>query len=162
MKKLNEICGEFDPTHPTYLLFDEAQDTYRDLELWNSFFKSVERMANMHVALFCSYGSSSSCLIDASYGTPDKFDGYHRLLLFPTTQTPLGLYLSYNELEELLSHYPDPLNLADDVKKEILGWTAGHIGAIKYLLDSIQCSVRFHCAAPGMLSNVLLVLVFYA
>jgi len=130
MKRLNEICGEFDPTHPTYLLFDEAQDTYRDLELWNTFFKSVERMANMYVALFCSYGSAGSRLINASYGTPDKFDEYRRLSLFPTSQT-LGLYLSYNELEELLSRYPAPLNLADDVKKEILGWTSGHVGAIK-------------------------------
>ena len=84
-------------------------------------------MDNMHVALFCSYGSASSRPIDASYGTPDNFDEYHRLSLFPTSQTPLGLYLSYNELEDLLSRYPEPLNLADDVKKEILAWTAGHI-----------------------------------
>ena len=144
MERLHEICGAFDTARPTYLLFDEAQDTYRDFELWNSFFKSVKNMANMHVALFCSYGSASSRLIDSSYGTPDKFDEYHRLSLFPTSQTPLGLYLSYNELEDLLSRYPHPLNLADDVKKEILAWTAGHIGAIMYLLESIQRDVRFY------------------
>jgi predicted AAA+ superfamily ATPase len=137
MQKLHEVCGEFDSTCPTYLLFDEAQETYHDLQLWDSFFKSVKTMPNMHVALFCSYGSASSRLIDSSYGAPDKSDEYQRLSLFPTAQTPLGLHLSYPEFEDLLIRYPHQLSLVDDVKMEILAWSAGHIGAIQYLLDSI-------------------------
>ena len=143
-EKLYETCGEIGGAHPTYLLFDDAQDTYCDLELWNAFFKNVTSMANIYVALFCSYGSASPRLVDESYGTSDHFDEYHRLSLLPTPQTPLGLYLSYDELEDLLSRYPHPLNLAEDVKKEILAWTAGHIGAIKYLLESIKHVVRFY------------------
>lgn len=162
MEILQEICGAFDSTRPTYLLFDEAQDTYLDDQLWNHFFKSVRSMTNMHVALFCSYGSASSRVKDSSYGTPDKFDEYHRLTLYPTAETPLGLFLSYHELDDLIFRFPRQLILADDVKKEILAWSAGHVGAIEYLLDSILRKVSFHHSASGMFSNVLLELGIYA
>jgi len=49
--KLQEICGTFLPTRPTYLLFDEAQDTYRDPDLWNYFFKMLRGKGNLYVAL---------------------------------------------------------------------------------------------------------------
>ena len=108
------------------------------------FFQECHKHGQHLCCAFLLLRSASGRLIDASYGTPDNFDGDHHLSLFPTPQTPLGLYLSYNELEDLLCRYPHPLNLADDVKKEILAWTAGHIGAIKYLLESIKRDVRFY------------------
>ena len=125
-------------------------------------------MGNMHVALFCCYGSSSSQITAPTYGsitpriiqppqdgTPDSFAESQRLsLLFPTTETPLGLHMTSPEFEALLSRYPHALNLADDVKEEILRWSAGHIGAIEYLLDSIRRGVRFHSSEFGKLLKV--------
>ena len=63
-----------------------------------------------YVALFCSYGSASGRLIDASYG-PIVYRYFRHPKLF------LVYVLSYNELEDLLFRYPHPLNLADDVEK---------------------------------------------
>ena len=116
-------------------------------------------MGNMHVALFCCYGSSSSQITAPTYGsitpriiqppqdgTLDSFAEPQRFSLLPTTETPLGLHMTSLEFEALLCRYPHALNLADDVKKEILRWSAGHIGAIEYLLDSIRRGVRFHCS----------------
>ena len=163
-QRLEEICGVFHPTHPTYLLFDEAQDTYRDQDLWNFFFKEIRNMGNIHVALFCCYGSSSSQIAAPThrsttsriieppeFGTLDAFAEAQRLSLLPTTGTPLGLYMSPCEFEDLLGRYPHALNLADNVKREILKWSAGHIGGIEYLLDSIRRGVKFHCSEFVML-----------
>ena len=120
-------------------------------------------MGNMHVVLFCCYGSSSSQIAAPTHGssiiqppdsgTPDAFAEHQRLSLLPTTDTPLGLFMSPCEYEDVLRRYPHPLNLADDVKREILKWSAGHIGGIEYLLDSIRREVRFHCCKFGMLPN---------
>jgi len=64
------------------------------------------------------YGSTTSRIIQLpEHGTPDVFSEPQRLSLLPTTETPLGLYMSSCEFEALLSRYPHPLNLADDVKK---------------------------------------------
>ena len=151
------------PSYPSNLfIFDEGQDTYHDLDLWNFFFKGIRSMGNMYVALFCCYGSSSSQIAAPTHGntthiiqppesgTLDVFSEFQRLSLLPTTDTPLGLFMSPGEFEDLLSRYPHPLNLADDVKREILKWSAGHIGGIEYLLDSIRREVSFHCSVSGV------------
>jgi hypothetical protein len=51
--------------------------------------------------------------------------------------------MTRDEFQDLLDRYPHRLTLADDVKREILEWSAGHIGGIEYLLDSIRRKVRF-------------------
>jgi hypothetical protein len=47
------------------------------------------------------------------------------------------------------------------IKKEILSWSAGHIGGIEYLLDSIRRKVKFHCSESGMLPKRFLELGVY-
>ncbi len=149
MDRLQELCGDFHETRPTYLLFDEGQDTYCDKDLWNFFFKSLRMRGNLYVALFCCYGSASSRLVPPP-GIPDVFDEPQRLCLLSTAAFPRGIYMTSDEFKALLDHHRHPLNLADDVKKEILGWSAGHIGGIEYLLDSIRRKVRLHCSEFGM------------
>jgi len=149
--QLKELCGDFHPTRPTYLLFDEGQNTYSDTNLWNFFFKSLRLMGNMHVAPFCCYGSTSSRVLSSAPDTPDVFDQSQRLCLFPTPEVPLGIFMTRDEFKDLLDRYPHRLTLADDVKREILEWSAGHIGGIEYLLDSIRRKVRVHCSEFRML-----------
>lgn len=139
--QLKELCGDFHPTRPTYLLFDEGEDTYSDKKLWNFFFKSLRAMGNMHVALFCCYGSTSSRIIWTP-DTPDVFGQPQRLCLFRTPEVPLGIFMTCDEFQDLLDRHPHRLMLTDEVKREILEWSAGHIGGIEYLLDSIRCKVR--------------------
>ena len=47
------------PRLTTYVFFDDAQDTYSDNDLWNTFLKDVES-TNFRVVLFCSYGSPAA------------------------------------------------------------------------------------------------------
>lgn len=67
------------------------------------------------------------------------------------------MFLSCDEFEALLVHQLNPPNLTDDFKKEIRQWSAGHIGAIEYLLTSIciRSKVRFLCSELGMLPKVI-------
>ena len=43
----------------TVFIFDEAQATYTDGVLWNSFFKTIHLFALCRAIVFCSYGSTS-------------------------------------------------------------------------------------------------------
>ena len=44
----------------TVFIFDEAQFTYVDGELWNRFFKSISKYPNVRAIIFTSFGSPSS------------------------------------------------------------------------------------------------------
>ena len=41
-------------------VFDEAQMSYEDGDLWNNFFKSIHSYHNCHAIIFASYGNASS------------------------------------------------------------------------------------------------------
>ena len=130
-----------DPHYPreqiTFLLLDDAQDSYSDFDLWNIFLKSVQgAYTNYRAVLFCSYGSHSGGSALAR-GTPPVLRRAACFDLWNTFNSP-GLLLSRQELDDVVKRY-DPLcaKFSESLRDRIYTWTAGHAGAVTDLLSFI-------------------------
>ena len=55
-KYLNRVEG-WVPGEKTVFIFDDAQGTYEDLNLWSTFFKNITPFDDEFVIAFASYGS---------------------------------------------------------------------------------------------------------
>ena len=130
------------PSSLTFLLFDEAQESYTDPLLWNSFLKGVGDGAydKYRVILFCSYGSPGSCPFLYRLGTPLVLSSDARISLLPGKQK-IGLLLNWKEFTQVVSRFEHNVNLDDDLHDMIFDWTAGHVGAVVKLLDIMAYQV---------------------
>jgi hypothetical protein len=143
---LNERLLAVDPEYPnppslTFLLFDEGQESYGDLLLWNSFFKGVGNGAykQYRVILFCYYGSPGSRPLSYRLGAPLILGANARISLLPGKQS-VGLLLNREEFTEVVSKFGG-INLHNDLQDMMFNWTAGHVGAVVKLLDIMACQV---------------------
>jgi hypothetical protein len=132
---------KMDPRYPrqqiTFLLLDDAQDSYSDVDLWNVFLKSVQgTYTKYRVVLFSSYGSHSGGNALAR-GTPPVLHRAASFDLWNTYNSP-GLLLNRQELDDVVNRY-DPLckKFSELLRDRIYTWTAGHAGAVADLLGFI-------------------------
>lgn len=129
-----------------YLLFDDAQDTYRELRLWAGLFKEVQSYP-FHIALFCSYGTPSAHPHEGTYANMLLHD-QQRVTLRPREKDPrddfdpIGLLFTIEEFNEAVTNFAGPLRICPDLKKHIYEWSAGHAGAAIDLLRIISLQVR--------------------
>jgi hypothetical protein len=140
--RLRAVGAEPNPTSTTFMLFDEAQDTYWDITLWNDFFKNLLN-TQAYTVLFCCYGSPSSRPVDypPEIGTPLMLGDDQRISLW-SPNAAAQLYLNETEYNEIVERHEEPLCLQVDLRYVILRWTAGHVGAITDLFRIIQQQVR--------------------
>jgi len=136
-----------DPAYPranglTFLLFDEGQDTYGDVDLWNTFLKSVGdgSFSLYRVILFCSYGSPSSRPVSYQIGVPPILRDTARIYMW-STETSIRMLLNRKEFDEVVSRFHRPLNLHPDLADLIFDWTVGHAGAVADLLRMVSYQV---------------------
>jgi hypothetical protein len=133
-------------TFPTYFLIDEAQATYNKAELWTAF-KNIVVADNVWVVLFCSYGSSKSKIDD--FVTPDKFAAAQMLGLWGSPNAGPGLLYNRAEFDEVVTR--SKVLLPPEVTSAIFHLSAGHAGAVHFLLKSIKrkvcCDCRLHSCA---------------
>ena len=143
------------PPAVTYLLFDDAQDTYPDQLLWNSLFKDVEG-TNYQIVLFCSYGSPTGRptqylsnsddeqqdkeTTKRRIGTPLVFRESSQVSLHPKDDR-IGLLLSRKEFDEVLDRRGEKLSLDEKLRDLLFNWTNGHAGAVSELLHIITQKV---------------------
>jgi len=142
---------EIDPEFPrqrqpnlAFILFDNRQDTYDDILLWNSFIKEVCEGLYPHFILFCSYGSPSSRPLEYKIGTSPTLAEAARISLWPG-QLPIGLLLNWSEYMDVVSRSERLLNLHTDLLLLIFHLTAGHVGAVIGLLHIISYLVSLSC-----------------
>ena len=97
-----------------YLLFNNAQDTYWDVSLWENFFKSVVQCLHgpFFAVLFCSYGNPGERPLDYDSGTPLRLPSGACISLTPSHNDslglqypPIGLFFSREEFEEAVDRY---------------------------------------------------------
>jgi hypothetical protein len=118
----------------TVFVFDEAQASYEDGDLWNNFFKSIQNYHNCRAIVFASYGSASSRLI--ILGTPiDIMDAQRvtlRALQHKDDLPPVGLFFTRMEFDDLVSKlYPSTKYRFDtSFFNALFDLTEGHVGAI--------------------------------
>jgi hypothetical protein len=131
----------------TYLLFDEGQQTYNDLDLWNGFFKNLEMFPNYRVVLFCSYGSPDMEAYASTFrDTPVNIPDDRGVQLWPLTNIP-GLLLSKEEFCDLYVRRISELHIHNSFKVDepvlnlLYNWTEGHVGAVSFFLILIERKV---------------------
>jgi hypothetical protein len=145
----------------TVFIFDEAQTTYEDFDLWSVFFKSAVAYNDIFVIAFASFGSPisdttpnySGPTSTSSLGipsTPIFVSDSQRVTLRPVDLDddfdPVGLLFSRMEFDDLVrkkfsspEHYFHPSFL-----DAVFGLTGGHVGAIHDFLNIITAhDVRF-------------------
>jgi len=131
----------------TYLLFDEGQHTYRDVLLWNEFFKSYASFDNYRVIIFCSYGSAMIRPVNYDGGAPMNLHPRSRVSLVPNTELedgfePIGLLFSRTEFDEVVERKTEQA-LDRDLQDQIFWWTKGHAGAVTAILCITDIIVSF-------------------
>ena len=133
---------------PTWLLFDEAQDTLWDVELWEYFKKP---RSNVYVVFFGHLGLAQ---IDQEpdgviRNTPVYIPPTRRVGLHPTNPGGPCLLFSYEEYQEYIHARRMAIegtpNLDEDLQEWIYQVSGGHVSAmIAMLALATDVSVRTH------------------
>jgi hypothetical protein len=132
-------------TSSIYILVDEAQSSYYDVDLWNDGLKSVAgrlpRADGIKFLMACSYGSPGSGTWKWNI-TPQFFPPKHHLSLLPTDKVPLGLFLTDEEFRAFVDTWETrgQPKFALDLRQRLRRVTSGHIGALVGLLEWISTS----------------------
>jgi hypothetical protein len=161
LERKTGVYGKDWPTHPAYLLLDEAQQSYWDGELWAAFFKSIEPVLGFSpfVILFSSYGSPGSGYAgfdgEMHIKTPMVFAAEQQISLRPDENIedyhpasllswkPVGLLLDEDEAIDVVTRYasttiqPSP-SLSADLKKGFSLICGGHVGLLTSLVRVLQ------------------------
>lgn len=105
-------------TNPTVLIFDEAQISYNDGNLWNNFLKSINHYPHCRTIIFTSYGSPTTQIIIIQ-GTPMIIPDEQRVTLRAIQHSdnlpPAGLFFDRIEFNDLVfALYPSPEHSFDN------------------------------------------------
>lgn len=125
----------------TVFIFDEAQLSYADWDLWNGFFRSIHDFKDRRAIAFVSYGSPTSPIEIG--GTLITIMAPQRVTLRPISHDDglpsVGLFFSQDEFDDLVSkHYPPEKYFFDSSFFDaLLLVTGGHIGAISDFMEII-------------------------
>ena len=129
------------PDKETVFIFDEAQMSYKDTELWMDLFKCIHAYRERRAIVFVRYGSPSS-FIDIE-GIPFSVAPRARVSLLPTVHEDnlpsAGLLFTCAEFDGLVlqqypcSEYPFHSSFLD----EVFAITEGRVGAICSFLSII-------------------------
>ncbi len=128
-----------------YFLFDEAQESYWDQQLWNTIFKATsDHATNYRIILFCSYGSPSRFPNDYRLrgGTPFVLCRDARISLQLPPGSQVGLLLTRVEYQGVLENFEQKILFDEDLETAIYEWTGGHVGAVVSVLLFISKHVR--------------------
>lgn len=134
------------PSSNIILIFDEAQQTCLDSELWMGLIKSRSgSLTGLRICLIASHGSPDSGSPDhAALTTPIRFGNEQRVSIVPSNldhPPQIGLFYSKGEyLEALQKRCTIPTSVFDmdtDAKEYIFAVTRGHPGATHALWDYV-------------------------
>jgi hypothetical protein len=139
----------------TVFIFDEAQLSYEDIDLWGEFFKNIESYDDLFAIAFASYGSPTSSLSSPNSSPRIQFIPFsvsdtQRVTLRPIDHgdglDPVGLLFSRMEFDELVSkQFSSPEHyFHSSFLDEVFNLSGGHVGAIHDFVRIIMAhDVRF-------------------
>jgi hypothetical protein len=122
------------PKAKTFFIFDEAQATYEDNELWYSFFKEAHRKAQFAIA-FASYGSPN--LTTPNQSIPFIVREEARVTLCPIDHGDglgtAGLLFTQQEFDDFkFEKHPSPeYHSHQSFFDGVFDITGGHVGAME-------------------------------
>ena len=123
-----------DYRNETVFIFDEAQSTYTDTNLWNDLFKCINNYPQFRVILFSRYGSPTT-RYDIVQGTPIIIPDQQRVSLrhieHGDNLPAVGLFFTRTEFDKLVSTLYTPESSFDpSFLNTLFDITSGHVGAI--------------------------------
>jgi hypothetical protein len=133
----------------TVFVFDEAQMSYDDGDLWHNLFKSIHTHPNRCAIIFASYGSATSHFKIA--GTPLVVTDVQRVTLRAIQHEdmlpPVGLFFTQTEMDDLVSMLYPSQNYSFHASffTRLFDLTQGHVGAI---IDFIHI-ILAHSVGPS-------------
>ncbi|TFK67114.1 hypothetical protein BDN72DRAFT_843491 [Pluteus cervinus] len=140
---------------PTIYIFDSAQMTYDDTNVWLNFFKTIyeQRSKDEYVIAFCSYGNPLSSF--EIKGHPMKIDAKRRITLSPIDHNDgcpaVGLLLTKEEFGDVIDrrygghgkHFFEEKFLT-----QVFEFTGGHSGAISNIFRFIEAGDEYTAMKP--------------
>ncbi|OJJ83793.1 uncharacterized protein ASPGLDRAFT_91495, partial [Aspergillus glaucus CBS 516.65] len=142
----------------SYLVIDEAQESYWDGSLWADLFKRIDCWVSPYILLFTSYGSPGRGFVgfneEKHRKTPlifapeqqislraDENVKYYSPFRAPLL-TPVGLLLDKDEAMEVVALFtkqmqPRP-SLTEDLKEGLVIFSGGHIGLLISLIGVLH------------------------
>lgn len=118
----------------TVFIFDEAQVSYGDSDLWNNFFKSIHEYPRCRAIIFASYGSPTAPI--TIRGTSILIHDVRRVTLRAIQHDDnlpvAGVLFTRKEFNDLVAvMYPSPEYVFDaSFFDSLFNLTEGHVGAI--------------------------------
>jgi hypothetical protein len=117
----------------TVFIFDEAQLTYWDVDLWRDFFKNLQGSGDTQAIIFTSYGSPSTRFYVA--GTPIYLSDMQRVTLkaipHKDNLPAVGLCFTKDEMDEMVSVlYDGGHHFHERFFRNLFLVTGGHAGAL--------------------------------
>jgi hypothetical protein len=130
----------------TVIIIDEAQESYKDEEFWNTIIKErhSKEGKDIRLCLFCSYGSPLTGL-DTQCFTPVNFGSPQRITLTPQPQEcspQIGLFFTQDEFNDTVSRlatyrYQEIFTLDEEAQSYLFTVTNGHPGSVTSLVSFI-------------------------
>jgi hypothetical protein len=140
----------------TVFIFNDAQMSYNDRQLWNDFFKTMHGYDKRRAIAFTSYGSPTSRV--CKQGTPLEWSDGQTMILRPLHHgdglPPVGLLFSREEFDDLISkHYPSQGYYFDSsFFDSVFSLTGGHVGAVLgFMMAIVSHDVCFLYLAEAMI-----------
>jgi hypothetical protein len=122
------------PGQQTVFIFDNAEMSYKDWDLWTGLFKSIHEYDDRRAIVFTSYGTPTSRIVIE--GTPIYLNDSQRVTLRPVPHQdglpPVGLLFSRLEFDDLVSKfYPSSEHVFhSSFFDAVFDITGGHVGAV--------------------------------
>ena len=118
----------------TVFIFDEAQITYGDSDLWNNFFKSIHDYPLCRAIIFASYGSPTTrfTIQGLLILIHDRKRVTLRAIQHDDNLPAAGVLFTRKEFNDLVAvMYPSPEYVFDaSFFDSLFNLTEGHVGAI--------------------------------
>jgi hypothetical protein len=152
-------------TRETVFIFDNAESTYNDNELWVSLFKDTPNFRTRRVIIFTSFGSPNSRILLEDNVTPIQLAPAQRVNLHPVSHNdglpPVGLFLTWDEFNDLTRRrYPGPeYRFHRDFLEEVFKFTVGHVGAVLDFLSVTTAHDVGLCYVPRTVDFTCLLVI---
>ena len=153
----------WDEENKTVLIFDEAEATYGDSDLWLQFFIHVEDYQNQSVIVFSGHGSPTSQLRVSDTNTPWSVGDLQRVTLHRGDGPgAVGLLFTRAEFNDFINkRFPSPeFRFHPTFYDSVFDITGGHVGAICGFLGVIIAhSVSFSVTLEHIMTSYLSIIV---
>jgi len=145
----------WDQSEQTVFIFDEAQLSKWDGDLWNNFFKPISSFPQRRAIIFTSYGSPYSHITIA--GTPIFIEDAQRVTLRPIQYddgtASVGLLFTQTEFDDLVTKQYPKNHFDSSFLNNVFDLTGGHVGAF---LDFIKIIVNHKASTFVLMCDYLM------